>query len=234
MVTTMLFSGDTSTTTGSIWPAWNATYSTNTASLTTTTTAITDKVWVIWSNNHIANTAAGLTAGITTTSTSVRVYDAGTSATTSWGAWNDEWVSRTIGNLPHIPVRVSEEERRRREEENARWQQRCEEETRLRKAAEEKAERLLLALLSEKQREEYKQKGHFYVEIPDAVKGKRVFKINKAWAGNIEEIDERGLRLSRYCVHPRERIPVADSLLAQKLFLETDPQALLKIANRSN
>ena len=43
--------------------------------------------------------------------------------------------------------------------------------------------------------------------------------------------DDAGVEIRSFCIHPTERVPDADSMLAQKLMLETDHDRFLKTAN---
>jgi len=129
--------------------------------------------------------------------------------------------------LPPRP-RVSPEERARREglERLAR-----EQETRRhqeRRAADERAERLLLSSLTPEQRDDYKRRACFYLYTKS---GKR-YRIERGWSGNVHLVDDTGKPLHRYCAHPAIHVPEPDNMLAQKLMLETDEPAFLRVANQ--
>ena len=49
---------------------------------------------------------------------------------------------------------------------------------------------------------------------------------------NIDEFDERDLRVAVLCFGPTELLPVDDIILAQKIALEADEESALLIANR--
>lgn len=85
--------------------------------------------------------------------------------------------------------------------------------------ATEKAYRLLLAHLDTKQRREFRSKGSFVIEGSDG----RLYRIHKKWAYGITTGDHE------LCAHPRH-IPIYDSMLAQKLLLETNASHLHNIA----
>lgn len=88
------------------------------------------------------------------------------------------------------------------------------------KQAEETAEALLLECCDKAQRRNYgksksivvkgQKSGHLYV----VRKGQRVAQGDKL-----------------YCIHPTEHVPQADTMLAQKLMIETDEEEFLKTAN---
>jgi hypothetical protein len=92
-----------------------------------------------------------------------------------------------------------------------------------------RAEDLLKQMLSAAQKKEYETAREFTVVTES---GKR-YKIRHGWAGNVDEIDESGKAAARYCIHPTIGCPHPDNMLAQKLMLETDEKAFLKIANKT-
>jgi hypothetical protein len=49
---------------------------------------------------------------------------------------------------------------------------------------------------------------------------------------NIDELDKDGTPVAVWCIGPAGRLPIGDSMLAQKIALETDEQAALAVANR--
>jgi hypothetical protein len=95
--------------------------------------------------------------------------------------------------------------------------------------ADQKARALLRRWLSPAQLEQYEKMGHFEVVGSDS--GKR-YRINRYAQMNIEELDERGVRVAVWCFLPEGNLPVGDTLLAQKIALETNERAALAIANR--
>ncbi len=97
----------------------------------------------------------------------------------------------------------------------------------LRDQADKRAEQLLLAHLSPEQQRDWRRAQYFEL----ITKGGR-YRLYKGWAGNVALIGENGAEISRYCIHPREVIPEADNLLAQKLMLELEEAEFLRIANR--
>lgn len=90
-----------------------------------------------------------------------------------------------------------------------------------------RAKDLLESAMDEEQRKEAAEKSQFRVR---SSKGK-MFRIRTTHAsGNVEELDEHGEPVARFCAHPRG-VPLGDQLLAQKLALETDEEAFLAVAN---
>ncbi len=87
--------------------------------------------------------------------------------------------------------------------------------------------------MTEQQLAQYEKDRYF--EVLTTRDGKvRRYRIEKGWAGNVFLIDEKGKKAEKFCIHPmKEEIPVCDSLLAQKLLLESDEGEFLRIANRT-
>jgi hypothetical protein len=49
---------------------------------------------------------------------------------------------------------------------------------------------------------------------------------------NIEELGKNGAQVAVWCFGPAGHLPLGDVMLTQKLALETDEQAALRVANR--
>jgi hypothetical protein len=92
----------------------------------------------------------------------------------------------------------------------------------------EKAEALLKSWLSKSQLARYKKKGWF--EVVGNVTGQR-YRIHKGSISNVELIDAAGEKAGRICVVPRGLKTNGDTMLAQKVALETDELAALRVAN---
>lgn len=95
-----------------------------------------------------------------------------------------------------------------------------------------RAEELLRAHLTEAQRDELERLNRFTVIAADG----QEYRVYRSWAGNIRRVEQRGTvkrEVEELCVHPRTRVPTEDSMLAQKLMLETIPEELRRIANVS-
>jgi len=60
----------------------------------------------------------------------------------------------------------------------------------------------------------------------------RRYRVRRGRAGNVERLELTGHPTRRYCLHPADAaVPEADVMLAQKLLLESDEDAFLRIAN---
>lgn len=199
-----------------IWLRWN--------SASNGTTSI---VWDSWNRQHLLPKTANVTATATTASTvNVEI----------WGYWNSEW--QTLH-----PYAISPEEAQRRRDmqrvvdanQDAALQRANEEARRreaalrkMREEAEEKAEALLLANLTPEQRDELKRLHHFHLIVGD-----KRYRIRRGRTRNIELVDVGGKVLKTLCAHPRELVPTADTMLAQKLMLQHAEEEFLKLANVS-
>lgn len=138
---------------------------------------------------------------------------------------------------PHIWKKMSCEQRevfeareRELEERQKAYELQLAEERRLRKIAENKAYDLLMRHLTPEQRDEYERLERFHVVAP----GGNIYRIKRGSHGNIKllEDDGEGLReVESLCVAPGGAIPAFDSMLAQKLWLETDEKEIRRVAN---
>lgn len=188
----------------------------------------TDATWYAWTG----------ASNCTATVTNVWGYwnATGTTTTTSYG--QQVWTT-WAGGTNYQPRQLTAEERAAQAERQAQWQReqvaaaahrveeqrRTEEEQRVARA---RAEELLLDNLTDEQQADYQETQSFRVISAD---GERVYRVKRGWSGNVELIRPDGRVAARYCIHPREWVPEQDNMLAQKLLLETDEQAFLRIAN---
>jgi hypothetical protein len=90
-----------------------------------------------------------------------------------------------------------------------------------------RAEELLLSVLTDKQKESYKKEKLFDVEIAD-----KVYRLRDRQRA---QLLKNGKPIVEYCIHPsyEHGLPAEDVLIAQKLLLETDETAFLRIANHT-
>lgn len=87
-----------------------------------------------------------------------------------------------------------------------------------------KARRLLLENVSEAQRQSLEAHGYFDVPVNG-----RTYRIHQGTHGNVRRL-ENGVETVSLCAQPLG-VPACDAMLAQKLMLETDEAAFLRIAN---
>ncbi len=193
-------------------PVYDWTYSTNTSNTVLyTPTTLTDTVWTVW-------------------------VDTGTSTTISnqvWQGWQNV-TNITVGTAPYVypaPRQLTAEELAAQqavaEEARARWA----EESARRQAVEAEARRRARILLEENlsadQRAQLHDNDWFEVVTP-----KGTYRIHNGRSGNVTRFRD-GRATDRYCIHPTELVPNEDTMLAQKLLLDHDEDAFLRIANRS-
>lgn len=95
--------------------------------------------------------------------------------------------------------------------------------------AKQKAAAILDRHLTEDQRAQLARDRFFVVR---GSKG-RNYRINHGRARNVVEVDAEGKAVAHLCAHPGIACPDEDTMLAQKLMLETDEDSFLAVANRS-
>jgi hypothetical protein len=97
--------------------------------------------------------------------------------------------------------------------------------------ASERAKQILLDHLTPEQCDMVEKNGWFVIE--GGLTGKK-YKIKSGGvAGNIEELDDNGKMIAKYCCHLNYQYPNSDHHLAQKLMLEWDEEEFLRKANRT-
>jgi hypothetical protein len=96
--------------------------------------------------------------------------------------------------------------------------------------AEARSAGLLVHNLSPVQRAQYAAHGHFDVTGGDTG---RHYRIMRGYQMNVEELDSRGQRRRLLCFLPEGRVPVGDTMLAQKIALELFESEALKVAHHT-
>jgi hypothetical protein len=153
-----------------------------------------------------------------------------TSTSVSDTVWTT-WQNGTTYRVNYIPVQMTPEEQAAHDERMAVQRAEWDERERIRKEEEAEAKRkarvLLEEILSDEQRKQLADNAWFEVVTP-----KGTYRIRTGWSGNVDRYVDGKLN-DRYCIHPSEYVPNEDNMLAQKLLLEADEEAFLRIANRS-
>ncbi len=196
------------TSTNYIWTAWNTNY-------TQTTVATTSNIiqgttdgygWPFYTTNATAGT--------------VNQY-----VWTHWMAAEDARLKRRATQQAQYAPRRKPTDEEVRDELAREKAQREAYEAQLKKTAEahQRAEDLLRAFLSPQQREDLEKKQCFYVEVPGKGGKLERYRIDRGTHGNVKQVNEQGSILRKFCVQP-EGVPVGDSMLAQKLFLESSDE----------
>lgn len=188
-------------------------------------TATSGTVWSVWTTTP------------TTTSTLIDVWPMWTRGTTSATTavsnqitvvtGNDTWGYWCEGTPVHLEPR-SPQQTEAMQRAAAESTARLLEAERKRAEAEARAEQLLIENLSLVQRLEYAQTRSFVV---DGHAGRR-FRIRHGRSGNVDLVGPDGRISERLCAHPNEMVPNADTMLAQKLMLDSDEALFLRVANR--
>jgi hypothetical protein len=152
-------------------------------------------------------------------------YQMTTSATTNaWIIWNSDYsqagsfTSSGSYAFTRSQTEIAEQERKIKEEQEARA------------AAKQRAKVLLMEHLDEEQKKSLEKDRKFIVHSCDK---KRVYVIKHGRAGNIELLNDEGIAVAKFCIHPAIQCPDEDTMLAQKLLLETNEAQFLKIANKT-
>lgn len=178
------------------------------SSWTTNSTSIsnTDYIWQTWTDNvSISSPTSSSTTGII------------------WGLWagSHTQTSQTWDRPTAEQLRVEHERNKRLEAERLTLQ-------RERDEARARARELLMMVLSQEQRAEYEEKKQFRLYTQSG----KCYLVKRGRSGNVTLI-ENDKEVERYCIHPPDMVPDEDTLVAQKLLLETNEAEFLKIANKT-
>lgn len=162
-----------------------------------------------------------------------------------WRIWNSASATGSQIFIPPVPLlapapeharvreararvnaRMSAEERALHEDYERRSFAKAEEDKAARKLAAEKAEVLLRQMLTPEQEHDLEQKSCFYL-----YSGDKKYRIDRGRTGNVKLVDDKDQVVESYCIHPQLDCPDADTMLAQKLLLETDRETFERVAN---
>lgn len=185
-------------------------YQDNNVTITCTDSCSTSYVvWQGWNQNYTASTGSITTTNITYITDNV------------WTNWNDLYTSSGSASNQYVYYPNAEDERRLRE------QYRRENEERQVRAA-SRALRILKSVLSPEQARQYDE--HQFFEVL-AKNGTVRYILARGRSANVYRLDAEGKPVKRFCVHPGIACPDEDTLLAQKLLLETNPAEFERLAN---
>jgi hypothetical protein len=95
--------------------------------------------------------------------------------------------------------------------------------------ANERGMQLLKSWLTPEQRKTFENDGHFDV-VGSA--SKKLYRVKEGRQQNVFELDGNNREICGWCFLPQGALVAGDVMLAQKIALETDERAALKIANR--
>lgn len=186
------------------WSVWTTT--------STMTTSTSTAIWTGWCEN---TTAATSTITLAVPSHVV------------WARWNVQGELLSASGPPRPRVRTAEEIAR---DDAARLayqaEQRAAEKARV--DAMDRARLLLVSNLSPLQQQQFYKESSFVVEGKNGFR----YRIRQGRMGNVDVVNREGIVVDRLCAHPREFVPDFDTMLAQKLMLETDEDAFWRVANK--
>lgn len=173
--------------------------------------------WYNWANVFTTNanctTAVSTVWADWTTTSGTVTYDIGSNANTDvWTVWtqdgSDIWqYQRQIEIVQDTPDLVQSRQERQ--------------------AAQRKAAALLRRQLTREQRQQFEETQAFEVTTPSG----RRYRIRRGRSANIDVLGPNGEVTHRLCIHPGEMVPDEDTMVAQKLMLETAEADVLRIAN---
>lgn len=213
---------------GSPWGTWCS---------ATTVQVTSNAAWVSW---------AGIPSGATMQQTTTSANTAGTSN----AAWV-QWVSPVVGTGSQLTATVwagwvqatsaynplaqgaytppTQEQIAEQERINALAVEAAAKREETQKQAKERALKLLMDNLTEQQIKNFEENRCIDIE---GKSGDR-YKISVGRTRNIQVFGKDGQTKYHLCAHPDLNVPDEDTVLAQKLMIQTDEEAFLRIANRS-
>lgn len=191
-----------------------------TAYLSTYSTA-TSVCWDCWNSTATATTIPVWDQWIASTATN-------TYTTQAWKSWN------TLGSQKPCPNYAAQQQqleaiRLEQERQMNRYRVEVAAVEAKRAAAEKRAGVLLESVLSPQECKRLADSGYFIVRGRSGCR----YRIRRGRSGNIDVVDKEGFITARLCAHPVLHVPDSDTMLAQKLMLEHDEAAFLKVANRT-
>jgi len=210
-----------------IWYNWNTSATTTT---TITTSGGTGDVWSSWSNS------VG-TANYVTAASSSYIHTVSGDTVTVWTEWN----GGNYYTYEYTPIELTKEQKRaertRIREQRKRERIRIAEHKKLERIRlaneamkEKKARQLLREVLTEEQDKQFEEKGYF--ELTSVSSGNR-YRIKNGRSRNVQKIDKDGNVLQHLCFHPSDYVHNFDTMVAQKLMLESYEEEVKKVANFS-
>lgn len=214
---------DYQTTSAVTWKTWNlgVTYTMNQEDGLVVRTS-NPLVWQTWSTGSASTTATGVYNFADTTASNL----------CSWTRWQSQPYSHIVGRIQeagaYAPPLLTEEQRVERAAQDELRRQAAAVRTAQRAVAIEKADKLLDSVLNDAQREHLSRHDWFLL------KGKNgtIYRIRRGRSANVDVLNKEGAVIARLCAHPAMAVPDGDTMVAQKLMLESEPEEFLRIANR--
>ena len=237
---TATFSSSTATTTNIAWAAWNDTGTS--ASITTSATSSPWDQWIIQGTTTGTSSATTITATTSNNADAVFVswVQEGPSTTstipdTIFLQWAEDGQTGNHLHRPRVHVTrsapvLTEEQLAERERQRAERARLDEERRREKAAADDRAMELLQSVLTEEQNRDLDREGYFFTHGQSG----RLYRIGKGRLGNVKVVDPQTKQWTEtLCIHQREYIPIADTMLMQKLMIETAEAHFRAYANIS-
>lgn len=138
----------------------------------------------------------------------------------AWGDWNTNYV-RQAETAAEKAARAA-----RQRLEAVEYERRTAVRTEVRRVAILKADRLLESILTSVQRDQLRKTGSFVVRGQSG----QLYRIREGRSANVDVVDAAGRVTERLCAHPILDVPDGDTMAAQKLMLECDEGAFLRMA----
>lgn len=193
------------------------------------------------------NNYVWVTNSVTQTGTAATLYSVATTSTTAttnlyWNVWEEARAAQQA-MVESDQARYRRATRDHYDQEYARVQQliaghqsvaderRSRQRAHMRGEAHRRAAELLLEHLSPAQRKTFVDNKWFIV-VGASDARYRIRDNNGSVVANIDVLDSEDTITARLCGHAQLGIPHADQLLAQKMMLECDEEAFLRVANR--
>lgn len=187
------------------------------------TAASTNATWNNWNNCTIGSGSLYTNNGVVWKAWNTASSASITNTNLDANVWQ-YWVSNAVAGTAYIrPTPYVAETAQQREARETQQRQYAEE----RRLADKRAEALLCSHLNEEQQKDLRDRNWFLIDS----KSGKTYRINRGRHANIDVIDENGVTIRSLCVHPRDTVPDADTMLAQVLMLKHDEDTLLRMAN---
>lgn len=177
------------------------------------TTAVTGTAWSHWNYQAASCTSASTTAGWYTWNAVAYAQ----ASVAQWAGWNGGIISERTKKQERREMAAQEHQRREYLERRAK-------EDEARRQAQQRARALLMTNLTPAQRDSLEKNQFFDIDI-----GGKLYRIRQGTHGNVRLV-ENGRETTLFCAQPNG-VPTEDAMLAQKLMLETDEAAFLRVAN---
>ena len=162
------------------------------------------QVWYNWNSNTTATTAV--------------------TGSNTWSQWNT--VYYTTESI--YSTEQTEEQIKQSKEYAERIAKEREEQIAKQKQIEETARQLLKEVLTDEQNEQFDKENYFELT---SVKSGSVYRITKGRSRNVYLLDKDKKKIKTLCFHPQEQVHDYDTMVAQKLMLESCEDEVRKVAN---